>query len=225
MTEKYYNKIKNARVFRGLTERELRTVLRSIAVRESVCERNVILAEAESVAQEFILLTSGRIQGVGYHLDGSFDLIQLFVPGELIGLDVVCSSTHKWPYRLTALDVCTMLRVEYSSLFSRAIPRNIGEILRANIIEALANDSLRRLHKIDVLYRRSLRERIVVFLRHIAVMSGSRDFHINMDREQFARFLGVNRSALSHELGKMKEEGLLDFHKGHFTILSEELLR
>jgi Mn-dependent DtxR family transcriptional regulator len=42
-----------------------------------------------------------------------------------------------------------------------------------------------------------------------------------MDREQFAQYLGVNRSALSHELARMREDGLIEFHKGSFKVLKE----
>ena len=40
----------------------------------------------------------------------------------------------------------------------------------------------------------------------------------NMTQEQLADYLCVERSGLSLELGKMRDEGLLDFHKSHFIL-------
>ena len=44
----------------------------------------------------------------------------------------------------------------------------------------------------------------------------------NMTQEQLADYLGVERSGLSLELGKMRDEGLLDFHKSHFLLKTPE---
>jgi len=38
------------------------------------------------------------------------------------------------------------------------------------------------------------------------------------DRQQMADYLNVDRSALSKELGKMKKEGLIKYHKNVFVI-------
>ncbi|WP_286139428.1 helix-turn-helix domain-containing protein [Faecalibaculum rodentium] len=38
------------------------------------------------------------------------------------------------------------------------------------------------------------------------------------NRQELADYLGVERSALSAELGKMKREGLVSFRKNEFTL-------
>ena len=47
-------------------------------------------------------------------------------------------------------------------------------------------------------------------------------FAIQFSRQQLADYLGVERSGLSVELGKMRDEGLLDFHKSHFLLKTPE---
>ena len=47
---------------------------------------------------------------------------------------------------------------------------------------------------------------------------GTCEFDIPFSRQQLADYLGVERSGLSLELGKMKKDGLLDFHKSHFVL-------
>ena len=49
--------------------------------------------------------------------------------------------------------------------------------------------------------------------------AGSYSFEIPYNREQLASYLGVDRSAMSNELSKMKKEGLIQYHKNHFTII------
>ena len=47
---------------------------------------------------------------------------------------------------------------------------------------------------------------------------GSSSFSIPFDRQQLADYLGVDRSALSKELGRMRDEGLLETRKNHFFL-------
>jgi CRP-like cAMP-binding protein len=217
-------KLRKTRVFQGLTEKDAKTVFEFVRMRELDLEKDDILAEEGSLGHGFFYLVSGRVQGVRCQANGSRDLVQIFTPGEIIGLDVVCSTTRRCPFRLSALEDGMAVFVEYKSMFSTEIPEKIIKKLRNNITQSIANESIRHLHKIDMLYRRHLRSRISVYLRNVSIMRGSRDFRIEMDREQFAQYLGVNRSALSHELAEMRTENLIYFRKNHFIILADEIM-
>jgi len=209
------------RVFRGLSEDEFEKALQRGLARGARYRKWATVAEAESRRSEFMALISGRIRGVREQEGGSVDFVQLFVPGEICGLDIVCSASRRCPFRLQALDETSLVFINYDAMFSGKISEDAGKKLRDGVAQALANESLRRLHKIDVLYRRALRDRICVYLRNLCVLSGSNRVETNMDREQFAQYLGVNRSALSHELSNMRADGLIEFHKGTFNILKE----
>ena len=50
---------------------------------------------------------------------------------------------------------------------------------------------------------------------------GTARFPIPFDRQGLADYLAVDRSALSAELGKMRREGILDFHKNLFELKEE----
>jgi len=204
-----------------LSDDEFEAALARGRARGARYEKGATVAEAESRKSEFMILLSGRIQGVREQEGGELDFVQLFVPGEICGLDIVCSVSRKYPFRLQALDETEVVFIDYDGIFSGEIPRLEEQKLRGGVTQALATESLRRLHKIDVLYRRALRDRIIVYLRNICSLTGQKNLEINMNREQFAQYLGVNRSALSHELARMREDGLIDFHKGSFQILKE----
>ena len=57
------------------------------------------------------------------------------------------------------------------------------------------------------------------YLSDEAQRSRSASFSIPFNRQQLADFLSVDRSAMSNELGKMRKEGLIEFHKNQFTLL------
>ena len=67
---------------------------------------------------------------------------------------------------------------------------------------------------------RSTREKLLAYLSDQASTAESRIFEIPFNRQELADFLCVDRSAMSSELGKLKKEGLLDFHRSKFKLLT-----
>ena len=74
------------------------------------------------------------------------------------------------------------------------------------------------LHGFSVLHRKNIRGRLLTYLTAEYRKQGTSTFEIPFNRQQLADYLNVDRSALSKELGKMKEEGILDFHKNVFRL-------
>lgn len=75
-----------------------------------------------------------------------------------------------------------------------------------NMLTLLANENMRKMYKIELLCHKSLRERVLTYLRFVAQRTkNSTSFTIPFTREQLAQYLNVNRSALSHELALMQQ--------------------
>ena len=52
------------------------------------------------------------------------------------------------------------------------------------------------------------------------VKLGTNSFSVPFDRTSMAEYLGVDRSSLSRELSKMRNEGIIEFRKDKFTIIT-----
>lgn len=66
---------------------------------------------------------------------------------------------------------------------------------------------------------KTIRERLFIYFSQQAMLNKSSDFRIPFNRQQLADFLNLDRSALSKELCKMRDEGLIEFNKNHFKLL------
>lgn len=73
--------------------------------------------------------------------------------------------------------------------------------------------------KLGHMSKRSTKEKLISFLSEEAKRQNSRTFAISFNRQQLADFLSVDRSAMSNELCKMRDEGFLTFEKNRFTLL------
>jgi CRP-like cAMP-binding protein len=134
-------------------------------------------------------------------------------------LDVVFTRTRKSLLQISCVRFAEVVAVDCDIISGSSVRAAVRDVVTANILRILADDSMRKQYKIDVLYKKSLRARVRTFLLHMADKTASRSFDISMDREQLARFLGVNRSALSHELSLMRSDGLILFSKSRFELL------
>lgn len=87
-----------------------------------------------------------------------------------------------------------------------------------NLLSELAEKNLRFNEKLTHMGQRTTRAKIMSYLSAEAQRLGKYEFDIPFSRQQLADYLGVERSGLSLELGKMKKDGLLDYHKNHFVL-------
>ena len=88
-----------------------------------------------------------------------------------------------------------------------------------NLLTILTEKNLMLTHKIEHMAQKNTRDKLLSYLSMEAEKSGSAEFRIPFNRQQLADYLSVDRSAMSAELGRMRDEGLLRFNRNHFELL------
>ena len=90
-----------------------------------------------------------------------------------------------------------------------------------NLLLSLAreNDDLSR--KVEHLSKRSTREKLLSYLSAFAGKTREDWFTIPLNRQQLADYLCVDRSAMSWELCRMRDEGVIEFHKNEFRFTED----
>ena len=78
--------------------------------------------------------------------------------------------------------------------------------------------NMQLMEKVEIVSKKTLREKILVYLSRQAQQSKKLQFTVPMGRMELAEYLGADRSALSRELSRMKEDGLIDYHKSTFRL-------
>lgn len=87
-----------------------------------------------------------------------------------------------------------------------------------NVFFAISEKNRKLVQKLRHMSRRTTREKLISYLSEQAKGQGG-EFFIPFNRQQLADFLSVDRSAMSSELCKMRDEGLLEFDKNRFKLL------
>lgn len=76
------------------------------------------------------------------------------------------------------------------------------------------NLSARMLHTAP----KTIRGRLISYFSQKAAETGGREFTIPFSRQELADYIGVDRSALSAELSKMQNDGILTYRKNEFKL-------
>lgn len=171
------------------------------------------------VKDDYIVQLGGTIQYAGLLLMGkiessfqneNFDQITMhtFTGGYLFGEGLVINHAKNSPVQVRAVEDSIVLFIDLEMIYAAADKSPIRNILARNLIKSLAKKNLILNQKVRILSQKSLRDRIFIYLR---TLPKDKDGYAKIPFTQtaLAEYLGVNRSALSRELGRMQNEGLL----------------
>lgn len=213
--------IKRCWLFQEMKEEEITDFLKQS---HSACQQygkeEVIFYEGDRINQIGIIL-SGSCAIVKMYPDGSEHLFQRLSVGHLIGAEISCTNKKISPYSICCLEKVQVLLFSYQYLEKEGMIKETQRLhLQNRLLQFIASENIRKYYKINILSSRSLRERILLYLEIQQKKQGTKEFEIPFDRNQFANYLCVNRSALSKELSKMKADGILAYHKNKFQLLA-----
>jgi len=133
-----------------------------------------------------------------------------FLPGELLRVSAVAAENSS----VMMIDARHMLEICSSAC-------HFHTRLIQNILAETAKKNLALTRKLSHMSKRSTREKLLSYLSGQSLAAGSDQFEIPFNRQQLADYLCVDRSAMSNELCKMRDEGLLTFEKSSFHLKSE----
>ena len=212
--------IQSNRLFANVPCEVIRSVIVPHGSTKTYAPESNLFLPLDRVSRVNILL-SGKVKLVYYMENGEQDVKNLIFPPKLIGADLICTRTQLSPYQATAVEQSAVFAFPAEVILQPgAMPEAERLTCINNLLQILSNVNMQNEYRLAILTRNGLRERIMVYLTMQANKAQSNTFCISFSREEMASFLRVNRSALSHELSLLRQEGIIDFSKNEFTLLT-----
>lgn len=211
--------IRSSSLFSGISETELTAMLSCLETREERFPKDTFLLRAGDTAESIGLVLSGSVLVVQEDIWGNRNILSKAGPGQTFAAAYACapgsllnvSVLAETPVTAMFLNVKRVLNVCPSAC------EHHSRIIR-NLLGELAEKNLRFGEKLTHMGQRTTRAKLMSYFSAEAQRLGTYEFDIPFSRQQLADYLAVERSGLSLELGKMRSEGLLDFHKSHFIL-------
>ena len=178
----------------------------------------------------FVALEGENLRHIGIVLSGSVDMVKEDLWGhktrllrirkdESFGETFACGEDNLAVVTFQVSEDAKILFLPFDRVMhSCTMACRFHHQLIENMVHIIANKNRDLMRKVEVVSRRSIREKLLTYLSIQSQTQGSRYFEIPLGRLELAEYLCVDRSALTRELAKMKDEGLLDYDRNWFRI-------
>lgn len=207
-------------LFANVEPEDIRKMLSCLSIREKHFEKEAYIYTAETSVQEVGVVLRGSVNIIKEDYWGNRAIITKVTAGGVFGEACSCAGSRAIPLSVVAAEKCDVMFLNYrkvTTICSKICPFHTALI--QNMLGLIAGKNLMLTNKISHLVKRTTREKLLSYFSEQAESAGSNHFTIPYNRQELADYLSVDRSAMSTELGKLRDEGLLEFHKNQFTLL------
>ena len=218
--ENYFEVIKQGTLFSGIKDENLSVLLDCLAaVRHSHNKNELIFSAGDSVQSVGIVL-SGSAHILQEDYWGNRTILAHIPPSGLFGEAFSCAEMETLPVSVIAAEKSEVLLIDYKRIITTCSSSCVFHMaLIKNMIKLLAQKNIMLTQKMEIVTRRTTRERLLAYLSTQAIKSGKSSFVIPFDRQQLADYLSVDRSAMSAELSHMQSDHLIRTNKSEFELL------
>jgi CRP-like cAMP-binding protein len=209
-------------LFESIAEKDLAALLNCLnAHKRNVKKGSYIFTAGDTVNSVGILL-SGRLHIVVDDFWGNRSIVSTIEPGELFGEVFAFSVTEEVPISVTAAIESEIILIDYKKTITTCTSACVFHtLLIRNMLKNLAQKTFFLMQKMDFITQRTTREKLLSYLSTYAQQVKKDEFEIPFNRQELADYLSVERSALSAELCRMRDEEIISFNKNKFKLLSK----
>ena len=215
--------MKNSVLFKEMNDHEYTQCLKTLKAAEKKYKKDALILSASDTTTKFGLVLDGSVTVESNDIWGNRTILSHVGKGQFFAETYALLEDEVLLVDVRANENC---RVRFFTIGSLKNLRQINEPWAikfiCNMLEISARKNLTLSGRSFHISPRTIRERLLSYLNTISLQKHSTEFDIPFDRQQLADYLNVDRSALSNELSKLQNNGVITFRKNHFILLNGE---
>ena len=208
--------------FSGFTVQELRRLRDLGCMRLDRFQQGTLILQAGSRTHEMGIVVSGRVHIESNDLWGIRSILSNVETGGVFAETYAICGESLMVDAVAAAD-CEIL---FLSLLPLLDPTNSRESWHTRLMQRMLRLSTQKnltlSTRIFCTSAKNVRGRLLTYLSGEAARQGKTEFDIPFNRQQLADYLNLDRSALSKELSRMRDEGMLEYRRNHFKLNKNE---
>ena len=211
---------KKVPLFEGIAENEMPSLLTCLSAVVRTYEKDEFIFSVGEPASWVGIIRSGDVHVVKEDFLGNRTIIAALSTGEIFGEAFACARTKNLPVSAVATTECEIILIDFQKIISTCSSScGFHSRMIENMLGIVASKNVVLNQKVEIISKRSTREKLIAFLSMYAQRTGSRQFEIPFNRQELADYICVERSAMSAELSKMQKDGLIRTKKHEFELL------
>ena len=216
----FFDILRECPLFDRIGDESLKEMLGCFNAKErSYKKGDAVFAEGDKAKYLGIVL-EGSVQLVRVDSYGNRSILANIEPPQLFGEAFACAGLKSLPVDAVAAADTKILLLDAQRIArpcGNACPCHGQTIL--NLLHIVAKKNLVLHQKIEITSKRSTREKLMTYLLLQAKNAKSHTFTVPYDRQELADYLEVDRSGLSAEISKLRNEKVLECRRSTFTLL------
>ena len=208
-------------LFRNITYEEYRRMLTCFqAVQRSYLAEELVYDFSASRTDAIGIVERGSVSLIRIDEEGVSTVLEEMGPGGVFGRDLAFAGAAGDSLEVVARTPCDVLFIDYPHLFRRCEKAcTHHSVLVQNMLGLLSKKAQALSERVDVLSRRSIREKLLCYFRQLAEKSGGDTFTLPFSFSVLADYIATDRSAMMRELRHLKEQGLILADGRKITLL------
>lgn len=207
-------------LFAGIDPKDMDGMLGCIGYHIRTYEKGEMIAFEEDNIDHVGLVLDGAVDMIKEDLWGNRTMLVRTYPEGIFGETFACGEESLAVVSFQAAQDTKVMFLSFCRVMHTCTHAcQFHQTLIENMVRLIARKNRELMRKVEVVSKKTLREKILAYLSIQAQTQGAKTFEIPLGRVEWAEYLCADRSALTRELAKMKEEGLVDYQKNTFKIL------
>lgn len=220
----YLDCLRSSVLFQGIPEEKYASIFSCLRAKIADYPADSLLAAIGDRSLHAGIVLEGGLEEFIYDENANHVSIRHLDRGSVFGAALVCGNTLSSQLYLKASGHTKVLLLDFRTLLSEntlTCPYRMK--VTANLLQELSNQITFFNIKLRILSQKKLRDKLKIYLQ---TLTPSKDnvIHLPYTRSQLAEFLSVDRSALSRELCRLRDEGILTFSGPNIRLLDPGFL-
>lgn len=226
LTHNQLNTLTQCALFKNIALDELKSLLPCLKpIVQTYSEGTLIFTQATIIQYIYVIL-EGKVEIAKENFAGQKNIVSLLAAGKLFGEGVVCTSHRMTPVSALAHTDTRLLLIPYERIIVNCEHNcTFHHSIVYNMMRLLGEKNYHLNIKMDLLLLKGMREKLATYLLAEAHSCQNASFTVPLNRNQLADYLNVSRPSMCRELGRMKDEGLIDYYQNSFKLLDMKRLQ
>ena len=209
-------------LFQGISYDEYRRMLTCFqAVQRSYRPEEMIYDFSKPNQNAVGIIERGAASLIRIDAAGVATVLEELHAGGVFGKDLAFAGSREDSLEVVCRTACDVLFIDYPHILKRCENACYHHsLLVQNMLRLMADKAQSLSERVDVLSRRSIREKLLCYFRQQSEKEGANTFTLPFSLSTLADYIATDRSAMMRELKRLREEGTVSSDGRRFTLRS-----
>ena len=219
----YFEDLKQTKIFCSATEFECQAMMFCFKTRFKTFNKGTNIISQGDPIEDLVLIVKGGATVENVDSLGNISILMKLKKGDVYGLESSYAGEANYKDSLIATEKTIVMFMNKHRVLNPCENRcRRHDFVVKHLTQIIADSNIQLLDKITHMSKKTIRDKLLSYFNSLANRAKTNYFEIPFNKTELANFLSIDRSAMSTELSKMKEDGLIDFEKRQFRLIKKD---